>query len=256
MHFLRTVGRGARDLYDQFAYFMLVSFAWVLAAVPAFVGYTLLAISPLMLPVALFTAFLVPPATVTLFALADPRRVVDRPDLREIGHIFADSVKRGWVIALATIPALIVLIWNIIFFGGTGTTLAAFVPLWMVMFVFLFILMLYMFSLAGLMESGLRNAFRGGMYVLISRPFVSVFLSLFVIVVGSVFTVTILPMITVGPPLFAAIVNRMVLTELKVPVIDPNQPTNEREWERQRGVNMEPTIWDRLKQGTKIRQGR
>lgn len=254
MHFLRIVGRGARDLYDQFAYFMMLSFGWVLAALPAFVGYTLIAVSPLMLPLAVFTAFLIPPATLTLFALTDPRRIVDRPDMREIGHIFADSVKRGWAIALATIPALAVLIWNSLYFGGTESVLAAFVPLWVIMFVFLLILALYMFSLGGLMESGLRNAFRGGMYVLISRPFVSLFLSLFVIVVGTLFTATVLPMLTIGPPLFAAIINRMVLTELKVPVIDPNQPTNERQWERERGLNVETTIWDRLKRGGRARQ--
>lgn len=254
MHFLRIVGRGACDLYDQFAYFMLVSFAWVLAALPLLVGYTMLAVTPLLLPIALFTAFLVPPATVTLFALTDPRRIVDRPDLREIGHIFADSVKRSWAIAAVTLPALAVLIWNATFFGGTETVIATLVPLWLVMFVFLFILTLYMFSLGGLLESGLRNAFRGGMYVLVSRPFVSMFLSLFILVLGFLFTVTVLPMVTIGPPLFAAIVNRMVLTELKVPVVDPNQPTSERQWEREQGLNAETTVWDRLKRGGRARQ--
>ncbi len=254
MYLLRILGRGARDLYEQFAYFMMLSFAWVLAAVPMFVGYTLLAMSPLLLPVAIFTAFLVPPATVTLFALTDPRRIVDRPDLREMGHIFADSVKRSWTIALATVPLLAILLWNAIYFGGTETFLAAMVPLWLLMFVFLFALTLYMLSLAGLMASGLRNAFRGGMYVLVSRPFVSLGISVFVLAIGTVFTVTVLPMVTIGPPLFAAIVNRLVLTELKVPVIDPNQPTNERQWERERGLNVETTIWDRLKRGGRARQ--
>jgi hypothetical protein len=249
------VGRGARDLYDQFAYFMMLSFGWVLAAVPLYVGYTLLAISPMLIPLAIFTAFLVPPATLTLFALTDPRRVVDRPDMRQIGQIFADSVKRSWIIALVTITPMVVLLWNSVFFGGTESVMAAFVPLWLIMFVFLFILTLYMFSLGGLMESGLRNAFRGGMYVLISRPFASMFLSLFVLIVGTLFTVTVLPMLTIGPPLFAAIINRMVLTELKVPVIDPNQPTNERQWEKERGLNVENTIWDRLKRGGRARQG-
>lgn len=254
MYLLKILGRGARDLYDQFAYFMMLSFAWVVAAVPLFVGYTLLAMSPMLLPVAIFTAFLVPPATVTLFALTDPRRIVDRPDMREIGRIFADSVKRSWAIAATTVPLLAILLWNASYFGGTESFMAAMVPLWLVMFVFLFILMLYMFSLAGLMESGLRNAFRGGMFVLVSRPFVSLGIGLFVLIIGFLFTVTVLPMVTVGPPLFAAIVNRMVLTELRVPVIDPNQPTSERQWERERGMNVETTIWDRLKRGGRARQ--
>lgn len=254
MYLLRILGRGARDLYDQFAYFMMLSFAWVLAAVPLFVGYTLLAMSPLLLPLAVFTAFLVPPATVTLFALTDPRRIVDRPDLREMAQIFGDSVRRSWMIAGTTVPLLLILLWNATYFGGTQSFMAAMVPLWLVIFVFLFVLMLYMLCLAGLMESGLRNAFRGGMYVLVSRPFVSLGISLFIIVVGFLFSVTVLPMLTVGPPLFAAIVNRMVLTELKVPVIDPNQPTSERQWERERGLNVESTIWDRLKRGGRARQ--
>jgi hypothetical protein len=245
--------RGIRDVYDQFVYFMLLSFGWVLCALPALVGYTLMAITPLFLPVAIFTAFLIPPATVTLFALTDPRRIVDRPDVREILHIFGDNVKRGWMIAAVTVPFLIVLVWNASFFGGTDTVMAAFVPLWLVMFVFLLILTLYMFSLGGLMESGVRNAFRGGMFVLVSRPFASMVLSLVLVVIIVVFSFAILPMVTVGPPLIAAIINRVVLTELKVPVIDPNAPTSEREWERERGLNMETTIWDRLKRGGKTR---
>jgi hypothetical protein len=255
VHFLRIVGRGARDVYDQFAYFMMVSFAWVIAAVPLLVGYTMIAITPLLVPLAVFTAFLVPPATVTLFALTDPRRIVDRPDMREALGIFTDSLKRGWMIAAVTVPVLLVLVWNATFFGGTDTIMAAFVPLWLVMFLFLFVLTLYMFSLAGLMESGLRNAFRGGMYVLVSRPFVSVGIGLFVVILAVLFTVSVLPMITIGPPLFAAVVNRMVLTELKVPVIDPNSPTDERQWERERGLNPEPSIWDRLKRAGRSRHG-
>jgi uncharacterized membrane protein YesL len=253
VHFLKVFWRGIRDVYDQFVYFMLLSFAWVACALPALVGYTLLAVSPLFIPVAVFTAILIPPATLTLFALTDPRRIIDRPDLREIGHIFADGFKRSWMIAAVTVPFLIILLWNASFFGGTNTYLAAFVPLWFVMFIFLFILTLYMFSLGGLMESGVRNAFRGGMFVLVSRPFVSMTLSVVILVLSVVFTFAILPIVTFGPSLFAAVVNRFVLTELQVPVIDPNSPTNERQWERERGLNVEPTIWDRLKRGGKTR---
>jgi uncharacterized membrane protein YesL len=253
VHFLKIFWRGVRDVYDQFVYFMLLSFAWFACAAPLLVGYTLMAFSPLFIPVTIFTAILVPPATLTLFALTDPRRIVDRPDMREILHIFSESFKRSWTIGGATIPFLVILLWNAAFFGGTESYMAAMVPLWIVMFIFLFILTLYMFSLGGVMESGLRNAFRGGMFVLISRPFVSMFLSIVILVLSFVFSVAILPMLTIGPPLFAAIVNRMVLTELQVPVIDPNAPTNEREWERERGLNVEPTIWDRLKRTGKSR---
>lgn len=253
MHFLKIFWRGVRDVYDQFVYFMMLSFGWVACAIPALVGYTLLAVTPLFLPVTIFTMILIPPATLTLYSLTDPRRIVNRPDFREITHNFAESFLRSWKIAIVTIPFLVVLLWNASFFGGTDSLLAAMVPLWLIMFVFLFILTMYMFSLGGLMESGPRNAFRGGMYVLVSRPFVSMFLSLAIMVLAFLFTVSVLPMLTIGPPLFAAVVNRMVLTELQVPVIDPNAPTDERQWERERGLNVESSIWDRLKRGGKTK---
>ena len=48
------------------------------------------------------------------------------------------------------------------------------------MLIIVFILMIFMYSVAGTMESGLRNAFRGAMYVLVSRPFTGLLLSVLV----------------------------------------------------------------------------
>jgi hypothetical protein len=151
------------------------------------------------------------------------------------------------VIGLCTVPVLVVLFWNITYFTGTGSFLAAFVPLWAIMFISVFILMIYMFAVAGTMESGLRNAFRGGMYVLVSRPFSSLFLSLLIMVVGIVLTVLVLPMVAFGPALMAAVVNRFVLAGLGVEVIDPNAPTSEREFERERGIEHDKTFIQRLR---------
>jgi uncharacterized membrane protein YesL len=226
VRFLKLLWRGVRDVFEQFVLMVSLSLVWW---------------------VCLVTVVLAPPATVTLFALADPRRIVNRPDMSDAVAVFKTSVKRGWLIALATLPALAVLAWNILFFSGTSSFLRAFVPLWAIMLISLFILSIYMFSVAGTMESGLRNAFRGAMYVLVSRPFTALLLSLLIIAVGAVMTVLVLPMLALGPALLAAVINRFVLTGLHVEIIDPFAPTNERTDERQRGIEYDKTFWQRLR---------
>lgn len=249
VRFLKLIWRGIRDVFDQMIFMSGISLGWWLCVAPAFAGFTLFLYAPILLPVALLTTILIPPATVTLFAMADPRRAVNRPDFAELRSVFTGSFRQGWTIGLATVPFLIILAWNISFFQGEGSFLAAFIPLWTIMFVFLFILMLYMYSLAGTMESRLRNAFRGGMFVLVSRPFTAMFLSVLILLLAPVLTVLVLPMLLLGPSLMAAVINRFVLDALEVEVIDPNAPTTERDYERARGINHDTSIWDRLKRG-------
>ena len=246
MRFFGLVWRGIRDVFEQFVFMVGMSLAWWLCAVPLVLGFLTLPFF-LVLVLAPLVGLLLAPATVTLFAMADPRRLVSRPDVPEAVAVFKSAVKRGWVIGLCTVPVLVVLFWNITYFTGTASFLAAFVPLWAIMFISVFILMIYMFAVAGTMESGLRNAFRGGMYVLVSRPFSSLFLSLLIMVVGVVLTVLVLPMVAFGPALMAAVVNRFVLAGLGVEVIDPNAPTSEREFERERGIEHDKTFIQRLR---------
>jgi len=226
VRFLKLLWRGVRDVFEQFVLMVSLSLGWWLC---------------------LITVVLAPPATVTLFALADPRRIVNRPDMADAVAVFKAAFKRGWLIALVTVPALAVLTWNIVFFSGTSSFLTAFVPLWTIMLVSLFVLSIYMFSVAGTMESGVRNAFRGAMYVLVSRPFTALLLSLLIFTIGAVMSILVLPMLALGPALLAAVVNRFVLTGLHVEVIDPYAPTVERADERQRGIEYDKTFWQRLR---------
>lgn len=254
MRFVSLTWRGIRDVFEQLVYMSSISLAWWLCVAPLGVGLFLFVMTPLAAPLTVLTSFLIPPATVALFALADPRRMVNKPDFHEAREIFASSIRRGWTIGAVTVPFLIILFWNIAFFLGRASFFAAFVPLWALMFVFLFILMLYMFSLAGTMESRLRNAFRGGMFVLITRPFTAALMSILIMVVGALFTLMVLPMLLIGPALMAAVINRFVLDALQVEVIDPNKPTSERLYERERGFNPEPSIWDRIRRGGRAEQ--
>lgn len=246
MQFLKLLWRGLRDVYEQFAWFILLSILFWIAAIPAYFGWVFTSIALIFLPIALITMVLVPPALLTLFYATDPRLLVHRPDWSDMRSAFTGGFVRSWKIGLVTILPLIMIGWNIAFFAGTDHMLTIFVPLWVIMWVFLFVLSLYMFCLAGTHESGLANAFRGGMYVLVKYPFRSLFLALFTLFVGWVFTVALLPMLVIGPPLFAAIVTRFVFDALEVHVIDPNSPTDEREWERERGINPERSLVDRV----------
>lgn len=249
MRFVKLVWRGIRDVFEQLVFMGGLSLGWWLCVAPLAAGVMLFFLAPILLPVTLLTSFLIPPATVTLFAMADPRRMVSKPDFSDIRMTFATSIKSSWQIGLATVPLLIILLWNVVYFLGGGSILSAFVPLWMIMFIFLFILTLYMFSLAGTMESRLRNAFRGGMFVLVSRPFTAATLSLVIIVMGALFTILVLPMLLLGPAMMAAVINRFVLDALQVEVIDPNAPTSERSYEKAQGLNPEQTVWERIKRG-------
>lgn len=231
--FLKFVWRGIRDLFEQFVLFCLFSMVWWLCAI-------------LIIPA--------PPATVALAAMADPRRMGAAPEFADAIEVFKGSWKRSWGVALFTIPFLAMLFWNLTFFAGSTHALAPMIPLWIIMMILLFIVTLYAFSVAGTMESGVRNAFRGAMYVLVSRPFMGIFLSLFLVVLIFLMTVTVLPMLLIGPALVFSIVNRFTLTILGEEIIDPSMPTNERADERARGVNPDPTIFSRFRGGSK--QGR
>lgn len=246
MEFFRILWQGMRDAYTSFTYFIMVSLAFWLTAVPVAFGYGFLAVGPTVAPLFLVSTALVPPALTVLFALTDPRTVVSRMEWSEALNLLRSSFVRSWKIAIITLLPLVIIAWNIAFFAGTEHTLVFLVPLWIVMWVFLFIFTFYCFSLAGTHESGWRNAFRGAMYVLVKYPFRSIFLSLFIFVLGYAFTLALLPMLVIGPALFAAIVNRFVFDALEVEVIDPDAPTAERAYERERGINPDRTLAERV----------
>lgn len=246
MDFFRVFWRGMRDVYDSFMHFIMVSLAFWLCCSPMLLGYGLLSVGPTVAPLFLLSAILVPPAMTVLYDMTDPRRIVNRMEWGEALALMRSAFVRSWKVALISIVPLIMIGWNIVFFSGTTHNLALFVPLWIVMFVFLFVLTLFCFSLAGTHESGWRNAFRGGMYVLVKYPFRTIALSLTIIVIGYIFTLAILPMLIIGPAFFSAIVNRFVFDALEVEVIDPEAPTTEREFERERGINPDRSLVDRI----------
>lgn len=226
MRFLKLVWRGFRDLFDQLLTLGLYSVLWWVCTILIVPG---------------------PPATVALFAMCDPRRKVSQPDFGDAVQVFKGAYRRSWGIAILTVPLLAILLWNLLFFSGSNHPLIALVPLWLIMILLVYILTLYAFSVAATMESGTRNAFRGALFVLVSRPFFSIGLGLFLLVLGSILAVTVLPLILFGPALMACIVNRFALVALDVPVVDPDSPTDERQDERKRGINPDRGLIGRMR---------
>ena len=246
MEFLKIFWRGIRDVYDSFMYFILVSLAFWLCCSPMILGYGFLSVGPLYAPLFLVSAVLVPPALTVLFALTDPRTIINRIEWADAFRMLRTEFVRSWKVAVVSLVPLVMIGWNIIYFIGSGHTLELFVPLWIVMFVFIFIYSHYCFSLAGTHESGWRNAFRGGMFVMVKYPFRTIILSLFILLFGYMLTLALLPMLIIGPAFFAAIVNRVVFDALEVEVIDPDSPTDERAFERARGINPDKSLVDRV----------
>jgi uncharacterized membrane protein YesL len=231
--FLKLFWRGIRDLFELFMTLSLFSMLWWLSVV-------------LIVPSA--------PATVALFSMADPRRQVSTPEIGDGFEVFKASWKRSWGVALLTVPFLVMLVWNLTFFSGATSGLAVMIPLWTVLLVLLWIFTLYAFSVAGTMESGVRNAFRGAMFVLVSRPGISVTLSLAMFVLVFFMAITVIPAILFGPALVASIINRFTLTILGEEIIDPSAPTVERAQERAMGVNPDPGLMSRFR-GNRPRKG-
>lgn len=235
MLFFKLVWLGIKDLFEQFLTLSMFSLAWWVSIILIVPG---------------------PPATVALFSMADPRRQTSTPELSDAIVVFKSSFKRAWGFACCTVPLILVLLWNLTSYAGTSRLLAAMVPLWIIMLLLLVIVTVEGFSVAGTMESGVKNAFRGAMFVLVSRPFMSISLVIFLLVLSFFMTITVLPMLLIGPALIACIVNRFVLTILGVEIIDPLSPTNERAYERERGINPDKGFIGRLRnENRRPRQG-
>jgi uncharacterized membrane protein YesL len=228
--FFKLLWGGLKDTFSQFMMYALLSIIWWVCALLIIPG---------------------PPATVALMSVTDPRRMGAAPELADAIDVFKASWRRSWGIALFTIPFLVMLSWNISYFAGRDHILATMIPLWLIMWLLLQIITMYSFSVAGTMESGVKNAFRGAMFVLISRPFMSIFLGIFMLLLVLTLGVMVIPLLLIGPALVACILNRFTLTILGEEINDPSAPTPERHDERQRGLNPDPGMLNRFRGASK-----
>lgn len=235
MRFFRLSLRGLKDAYDQFVLVMIVSVLWWVCAVLIVPG---------------------PPATVALFRIMDPRNQVHSVEIRDFFRVLREEFRTAWTIAGLTIPLILVLLWNAAFFRQTDSFFSLMVPLWIVMALLTGMTLVYALATVATMESKTRNAFRGAFYQLVMRPFSSALMFVLLLVITVLFSVLVLPLIFFGPGVFAAVVNRFLLTNYNVEIIDPNAPTSERSTEVARGVNPDPGMLARLRGNQRRQEGR
>jgi len=190
-----------------------------------------------------------PPATATLFAMADPRRHSSVPEWGDAVATFRGAFLRSWAVVLWTIPLVLILLWNLFFFGGTDQRLAFLAPLWALMILFLLVLTTYAMAVLGALDTGVKDTFRAAGFLLIGRPLTSLALLLFFVALLLVLTLLVVPLILLGPGLSASIINRFVLAGLDIEVLDPNAPTPERSMERREGRDVRGGLFERARRG-------
>jgi hypothetical protein len=212
MRTLRLIGRGLTDTLESLLPFVLLTLAWWVCLC-------------LVIPA--------PAATVTLAAMADPRRAVARPDWRAVLGAVRRNLWRGWGVVLPPLPFVAVLLANLSFYGGRADRWDVLVPLWTVLLLFALAVVLYTFAVAGLTDATAWSATKRAGLLVVRRPgqaLVVAVVVLFVIAAGALLVV---PLVMFVPALTAAVVNRVVLDGLGLPVLDPLAPTAERLVEEQ-----------------------
>ncbi len=213
MRLLRLIGKSLSDVFEHLLPFMVASVVWWLC---------------------LFSVVLAPPATVSLFAFTDPRRSIDRPDWSEVVHHFRRRLWPSWKLALATIPLVGLLIWNLGFYGGTDNTFALLAPLWFVLLIAGVAITLDANAVMGLTDVPVGEALRRAAFVTFSAPIATLVVLLVILLYVLVGIATIVPMILFVPTLVTTVINRLVLRQLRIDVLDPLTPTEERLREEQR----------------------
>ena len=210
---LRLIGRGLTDTLESLLPFALLTLAWWICLC-------------LVIPA--------PAATVTLAAMTDPRRAVARPDWREALDVVRRSLWRGWGVVLSFLPFVAVLLVNLSFYGGGTDRWGALVPLWTLLLLFALAGALYAFAVAGLTDATAWSAAKRAGLLVVQRPGQALVVAVVVLSVIAVGAALVVPLVMLVPALIAAVVNRVVLDGLGLPVLDPLAPTDERLVEEQR----------------------
>jgi uncharacterized membrane protein YesL len=210
---LRLIGRGLTDTLESLLPFALLTLAWWICLC-------------LVIPA--------PAATVTLAAMTDPRRAVARPDWREALDVVRRSLWRGWGVVLPFLPFVAVLLVNLSFYGGGTDRWGVLVPLWTLLLLFALAGALYAFAVAGLTDATAWSATKRAGLLVVRRPGQALVVAIVVLFVTAVGAALVVPLVMLVPALIAAVVNRVVLDGLGLPVLDPLAPTDERLVEEQR----------------------
>jgi hypothetical protein len=206
---VRIVLRGLSDTLEHLLAFTLLTLTWWLCVV---------------------TIVLAPGATIALFWAVDPRieSAFDRPGPRAFLSATIRDLRRGWKIALMTIPIIGLLIYNLWYYGSRDSSLALLAPAWMVLTMIGTMITLSALAIAGLLDEPAFSALRAGAILTGVRLWHALLVAVLLWLVIVIGIILIVPLVMFLPATVAAVVNRLVLDGLKIPIPDPLAPTDER----------------------------
>jgi hypothetical protein len=206
---VRIVFRGLSDTLENLLHFVGYTVAWWLCV---------------------FTVVLGPGATVALFAAVDPRIVssIDRPGPRELFRSAVGSLRRGWILALITIPVLGVLFYNLWYYGSRASGLALLAPAWFALLLVGAAIATSAFAIAALFDQSPLAALRTATILTGARLWNALVVAVLLWVLIVLGAVLVVPLFMFLPAAVAAAINRLVLDGLGIPVADPLAPTDER----------------------------
>jgi uncharacterized membrane protein YesL len=186
----------------------------------------------------LISVVFAPAATLLLFRQADPRLGIweERPSLREMGRYLLAQFGRSWLLAVATVPLLALMTFNLSYYGGSGGAISLLAPFWLVLLIIGVIATLIIFGLAALSDVGARDCLRDGLRLTgLHFPTALVVLVITFVIPALLLTSLfqfLIPLTLILPGLVATAFSRFVLRASRMPYPKPNEPTEERLHER------------------------
>jgi hypothetical protein len=210
---LRLAIRSYRDFYDIIWWMLLATAIWWLM---------------------LISVVFAPAATLLLFRQADPRLGIweDRPGLGEMGRYLIAQVGRGWLLALATVPLVALMAFNLNYYGGSDNAISLIAPFWLVLLIIGVTATLIIFALAALTGADAKSCLRDGLRLAGLRFPAALVVLLITLVIPGLILLTALeflfPLVLALPGLVATAFSRFVIRAARIPHPNPNEPTEER----------------------------
>jgi uncharacterized membrane protein YesL len=206
---VRIVFRGLSDTLENLLPFVVCSLCWWLCCVTIVLG---------------------PGAVIALFAAADPRITssFDLPGPRAFVAQAARNARRGWKLALVTVPIVAVLAYNLWFYGTTRSTLSVLAPAWIVLLLIASLAATSAFSIVALFDQATLPALKAAAILTGARLWHALIVGLLLYGLIALGSLLVVPIVMFLPATIAATINRLILDGLKIPIVDPLTPTDER----------------------------
>jgi hypothetical protein len=209
---VRIFLRGLSDTLENLLHFVLSSLLWWLCVISIVLG---------------------PGAVLALFKATDPRVGSSFDRLGPRAFVAESSLqwRRGWKLALVTLPIVALLAYNLWFYGAADSRLSLLVPAWVLLLTIAVLITFSAFSIAALLDEPPLSALRIAAIVTGAKIWHGLVVAFLLYGLTVVCVLLVVPVVMFLPATIAATINRLVLRGLGIPVHDPLAPTEERRLE-------------------------